>query len=150
MSRYTLVCCFFIFLMIRRPPRSTQSRSSAASDVYKRQQKNDEVTYGKGNAPQEVAQTVFGAITDNDPGKDNAKYNCNDDSCVGRVGKVKHRPAEQFFAGCSFRVCHLPLREMRMIFIQSANFQPAAQKNPAQSWLTFPMQRLHFCRKHQQ
>src|SRR5450756_2667730 len=25
--------------MIRRPPRSTQSRSSAASDVYKRQQK---------------------------------------------------------------------------------------------------------------
>src|SRR5659263_498821 len=27
----------FVFLMIRRPPRSTQSRSSAASDVYKRQ-----------------------------------------------------------------------------------------------------------------
>ena len=27
----------FLFLMIRRPPRSTQSRSSAASDVYKRQ-----------------------------------------------------------------------------------------------------------------
>ena len=25
------------FLIIRRPPRSTQSRSSAASDVYKRQ-----------------------------------------------------------------------------------------------------------------
>ena len=34
------VCFFFVcffFLMIRRPPRSTQSRSSAASDVYKRQ-----------------------------------------------------------------------------------------------------------------
>ena len=28
------------FLMIRRPPRSTQSRSSAASDVYKRQDEN--------------------------------------------------------------------------------------------------------------
>ena len=28
--------CFF-FLMRRQPPRSTQSRSSAASDVYKRQ-----------------------------------------------------------------------------------------------------------------
>ena len=27
----------FFFLMIRLPPRSTQSRSSAASDVYKRQ-----------------------------------------------------------------------------------------------------------------
>ncbi|WP_460379391.1 hypothetical protein, partial [Staphylococcus aureus] len=26
-----------IFLMIRRPPRSTRVRSSAASDVYKRQ-----------------------------------------------------------------------------------------------------------------
>ena len=39
------VCCvcvcvcvmFFFFLMIRRPPRSTLDRSSAASDVYKRQ-----------------------------------------------------------------------------------------------------------------
>ena len=32
-------CCWYVlfFLMIRRPPRSTQSRSSAASDVYKRQ-----------------------------------------------------------------------------------------------------------------
>src|SRR5678816_3875328 len=31
---------FFFFLMIRRPPRSTLDRSSAASDVYKRQLKN--------------------------------------------------------------------------------------------------------------
>ena len=33
------VTCFtlFFFLMIRRPPRSTLDRSSAASDVYKRQ-----------------------------------------------------------------------------------------------------------------
>ena len=41
MSLYRLyvsrtVVCFF-FLMIRRPPRSTLDRSSAASDVYKRQ-----------------------------------------------------------------------------------------------------------------
>ena len=28
---------YFVFLMIRRPPRSTLDRSSAASDVYKRQ-----------------------------------------------------------------------------------------------------------------
>src|SRR5678809_1370043 len=28
---------FFFFLMIRQPPRSTLDRSSAASDVYKRQ-----------------------------------------------------------------------------------------------------------------
>eukprot|EP00657_Telonema_sp_P-1_P009843 TRINITY_DN4077_c0_g1_i2.p1 TRINITY_DN4077_c0_g1~~TRINITY_DN4077_c0_g1_i2.p1 ORF type:complete len:147 (-),score=45.43 TRINITY_DN4077_c0_g1_i2:159-599(-) len=33
----TVTECYFFFLMIRRPPRSTQSRSSAASDVYKRQ-----------------------------------------------------------------------------------------------------------------
>ena len=33
-----LVCLsVFFFLMIRRPPRSTLDRSSAASDVYKRQ-----------------------------------------------------------------------------------------------------------------
>eukprot|EP00831_Metopus_contortus_P028169 TRINITY_DN23483_c0_g1_i6.p1 TRINITY_DN23483_c0_g1~~TRINITY_DN23483_c0_g1_i6.p1 ORF type:complete len:159 (+),score=52.21 TRINITY_DN23483_c0_g1_i6:76-552(+) len=30
--------CLFFFLMIRRPPRSTQGVSSAASDVYKRQE----------------------------------------------------------------------------------------------------------------
>ena len=29
--------CAFCLLMIRRPPRSTLDRSSAASDVYKRQ-----------------------------------------------------------------------------------------------------------------
>ena len=32
--------------MIRRPPRSTQSRSSAASDVYKRQVQADAVDDG--------------------------------------------------------------------------------------------------------
>ena len=31
------ICLLFFFLMIRRPPRSTLDRSSAASDVYKRQ-----------------------------------------------------------------------------------------------------------------
>ena len=33
----TPYCRVFFFLMIRRPPRSTLDRSSAASDVYKRQ-----------------------------------------------------------------------------------------------------------------
>ena len=32
-----LTYLLFFFLMIRRPPRSTLDRSSAASDVYKRQ-----------------------------------------------------------------------------------------------------------------
>ena len=32
-----MVVLLFCFLMIRRPPRSTLDRSSAASDVYKRQ-----------------------------------------------------------------------------------------------------------------
>ena len=34
---YRTVWMLFFFLMIRRPPRSTLDRSSAASDVYKRQ-----------------------------------------------------------------------------------------------------------------
>src|SRR5450756_2466463 len=40
--------------MIRRPPRSTQSRSSAASDVYKRQLLNYEYRnkYDSGNSNQ--------------------------------------------------------------------------------------------------
>ena len=37
---------FVCFLMVRRPPISTQSRSSAASDVYKRQ-KGDKKYTGK-------------------------------------------------------------------------------------------------------
>src|SRR5680860_170407 len=41
--------------MIRRPPRSTQSRSSAASDVYKRQ----ELNVGK---PQVVTRMVDGKL----------------------------------------------------------------------------------------
>ena len=32
----------FFFLMIRRPPRSTLDRSSAASDVYKRQEEAED------------------------------------------------------------------------------------------------------------
>src|SRR5450756_3007098 len=37
--------------MIRRPPRSTQSRSSAASDVYKRQQlQGDDISVDRGRA----------------------------------------------------------------------------------------------------
>ena len=36
--RISTIYCFFFFLMIRRPPRSTLDRSSAASDVYKRQE----------------------------------------------------------------------------------------------------------------
>ena len=35
---YLLILSVFFFLMIRRPPRSTLDRSSAASDVYKRQE----------------------------------------------------------------------------------------------------------------
>ena len=34
---FFVVFLFFFLLMIRRPPRSTLDRSSAASDVYKRQ-----------------------------------------------------------------------------------------------------------------
>ena len=38
MSRLTCVLCSLFFLMMRRPPGSTLDRSSAASDVYKRQE----------------------------------------------------------------------------------------------------------------
>ena len=44
---YSTICVFFccFFLMIRRPPRSTLDRSSAASDVYKRQLVHDAPNY---------------------------------------------------------------------------------------------------------
>ena len=45
-----VLCCLGVFfLMIRRPPRSTQSRSSAASDVYKRQLKHIDMDLMKRN-----------------------------------------------------------------------------------------------------
>eukprot|EP00825_Cyclidium_porcatum_P000257 TRINITY_DN10024_c0_g1_i3.p1 TRINITY_DN10024_c0_g1~~TRINITY_DN10024_c0_g1_i3.p1 ORF type:complete len:282 (-),score=70.43 TRINITY_DN10024_c0_g1_i3:718-1563(-) len=46
---YGLLFFFFFFLMIRRPPRSTHCISSAASDVYKRQIKNNEITICAGS-----------------------------------------------------------------------------------------------------
>ena len=43
-SALSVAYYFVFFLMIRRPPRSTLDRSSAASDVYKRQvRRNDEL-----------------------------------------------------------------------------------------------------------
>ena len=48
---------FFFFLMIRRPPRSTLDRSSAASDVYKRQVQvhaQNGVLRGRGKGEQRV------------------------------------------------------------------------------------------------
>src|SRR5680860_1928551 len=44
--------------MIRRPPRSTQSRSSAASDVYKRQLGENAVTVVGDNADPGTAQRL--------------------------------------------------------------------------------------------
>ena len=49
---YALRSCivFIFFLMIRRPPRSTLDRSSAASDVYKRQE-----DHADGGLPDRIA-----------------------------------------------------------------------------------------------
>ena len=43
LSRRSVLSTWFFFLMLRRPPRSTLDRSSAASDVYKRQELNIEI-----------------------------------------------------------------------------------------------------------
>src|SRR5680860_1404834 len=51
-------CLWFFLLMIRRPPRSTQSRSSAASDVYKRQESRSWV-YPRGR-PAEILLSPVG------------------------------------------------------------------------------------------
>eukprot|EP00831_Metopus_contortus_P041687 TRINITY_DN32765_c0_g1_i1.p1 TRINITY_DN32765_c0_g1~~TRINITY_DN32765_c0_g1_i1.p1 ORF type:complete len:131 (-),score=31.55 TRINITY_DN32765_c0_g1_i1:80-472(-) len=42
---YVRLLHVFFFLMIRRPPRSTQGVSSAASDVYKRQLMSDVLAF---------------------------------------------------------------------------------------------------------
>ena len=54
-----VILYFFFFVMLRRPPRSTLDRSSAASDVYKRQR------LGSGNAGLQDAQSgVFRRVED--------------------------------------------------------------------------------------
>ena len=52
----------FFFLMIRRPPRSTQSRSSAASDVYKRQEQEKYLTISVERKTFEEAKAQFATI----------------------------------------------------------------------------------------
>ena len=49
-----------VFLMIRRPPRSTLDRSSAASDVYKRQ-----VFISLCDLDKEFAPTIAKGLTEN-------------------------------------------------------------------------------------
>ena len=49
--------CFFFFLMIRRPPRSTLDRSSAASDVYKRQLLTRSLRLGRHRRRRRLAST---------------------------------------------------------------------------------------------
>src|SRR5665809_39667 len=44
--------------IIRRPPRSTQSRSSAASDVYKRQEKKQNISRNYQRTPAEVNEWI--------------------------------------------------------------------------------------------
>ena len=61
--------CFVVFLMIRRPPRSTQSRSSAAADVYKRQRQGGSGSFRRaarrwrgGLVPPAVGGAVLGPL----------------------------------------------------------------------------------------
>src|SRR5450756_2397904 len=66
--------------MIRRPPRSTQSRSSAASDVYKRQIKVD---YPNHEAFFQFARNTVGAMAKNFP----APLKCV--NCVAAAASMK-------------------------------------------------------------
>ena len=68
----------FFFLMILRPPRSTQSRSSAASDVYKRQEWR--------NVKAEIKQEVLRMI---DQGMDYKDIASELGISKGRISQIK-------------------------------------------------------------
>ena len=63
-----MYCLVFFFLMIRRPPRSTLDRSSAASDVYKRQGHGSSLlrdypmVQGRGRVSNEVSPEIRRAV----------------------------------------------------------------------------------------
>ena len=95
--------------MIRRPPRSTQSRSSAASDVYKRQIPCDTVVIATGVVPGRPLAETAGVACDrgvlvNDQMLTNVDdiYACGDcvqtyDACTGEgcMYQLKHNAIEQ-------------------------------------------------------
>ena len=58
MISYAVFCLKKFFLMIRRPPRSTLSPSSAASDVYKRQMNEVYATFFTSDPPARSAVQV--------------------------------------------------------------------------------------------
>ena len=55
---YTPNVSFCFFLMIRRPPRSTLDRSSAASDVYKRQGRTSRVRLDLGAQTPDIGWNI--------------------------------------------------------------------------------------------
>eukprot|EP00831_Metopus_contortus_P070390 TRINITY_DN63866_c0_g1_i1.p1 TRINITY_DN63866_c0_g1~~TRINITY_DN63866_c0_g1_i1.p1 ORF type:complete len:158 (-),score=21.88 TRINITY_DN63866_c0_g1_i1:69-542(-) len=69
-----IIYMFIFFLMIRRPPRSTQGVSSAASDVYKRQLQDpsleieplgeDKTIAGIPSPQDEVSESLFFSLKD--------------------------------------------------------------------------------------
>src|SRR5450756_2953601 len=83
--------CFF-FLMIRRPPRSTQSRSSAASDVYKRQGMTRTRTSAKkaGSRFETLVATYLAEALDDDRIERRARTGAKD---RGDIGGVRHMGA---------------------------------------------------------
>ena len=62
MTRLCSALTVFFFLMIRRPPRSTLDRSSAASDVYKRQHVVDGSGREFGVDPSQVVAQPCGVV----------------------------------------------------------------------------------------
>ena len=73
----TCYIVFFFFLMIRRPPRSTLDRSSAASDVYKRQvdyNKNVSFQIPEGGPGIEINCEAFNQAVDIKPGNGEEEF----------------------------------------------------------------------------
>ena len=60
----------FFFLMIRRPPRSTLDRSSAASDVYKRQEYEAAWALGAANGVNDLEALQYVNMLCNEEGID--------------------------------------------------------------------------------
>src|SRR5450756_918659 len=67
--------------MIRRPPRSTQSRSSAASDVYKRQGLNVRPLLESLCQREYISKLQIAPLWDTRGNARNAHFRCNQQLC---------------------------------------------------------------------
>ena len=120
--------------MIRRPPRSTQSRSSAASDVYKRQVIN------KYHIDPEKVETVYNAVEPVKISQDVALKKGFDDKVVTFLGRITLQKGPEYFIEAAHKVLKV-MPNVRFVMAGSGDMMEKMMRRAAALKIT---DRFHF------